>query len=101
MLSEHLPYPLNPRHQRVHLFLRVVQPERGTHRAFDAEARHERLGAVMPCAHGDAQAVEQGAEVEVVDVAHEEGDDAALLPGFAEDAHKGSSLKVVFSNETC
>ena len=93
MLSEHLPYPLNPRHQRVHLFLRVVQPERGAHRAFDAEARHERLGAVMPRAHGDAQAVEQGAEVEVVDVAHEEGDDAALLLGFAEDAHTGDFLQ--------
>ena len=89
MLSEHLPHPFNPRHEHIHLFPRIIQPERRAHRPFDAEACHQRLGAVMACADGDAEAVQQGAHVEVVDVAHEEGDDPAALRCLAEDAHAG------------
>jgi hypothetical protein len=35
---------------------------------------HERLGAMVTCANGNAEAVEEGAHIEVVDIADVEGD---------------------------
>ena len=45
---------------------------------------------MVPRAHGDAQAVEQRAHVQVVDTAHQEGDDGIPLLGFAQYAHAGN-----------
>ena len=45
----------------------VVEGEAGAAGAFDAEAMHQGLGTMMPGADSDAEAVEQGTHVEMVD----------------------------------
>ena len=87
VLSEHVPHALDAGDEGVDLLLRVVEAEGGADRPLDAQPLHQRLRTMVPGADGDAEAVEQRAEVEVVDVADEEGDDAPLVRGFAEDAH--------------
>ena len=89
--SEHLGDPFDAFGQGVHLLEGVVEGEGGTHRALHAQAAHQRLGAMVPRAHGDAQAVEQRAHVQVVDAAHQEGDDGVPLPGLAQYAHAGNA----------
>jgi len=53
----------------IDLGLGVVESERSPHHALRPEAVHQRLGTVVSRAHGYAEAVEQGAYVEVVDAA--------------------------------
>ena len=56
---------------------------------------HDGLGAVVASAHGNAEAVEQSAHVEMVDVAQQEGDHGILLHRLAEDAQAGYSAKLL------
>ena len=87
--SEHAAHPHDSVHQRIDFLPRVVQAEGGADGAFDAQPLHQRLGTVVAGAHRNPQAVEQCSHVEVMNVAHEEGDDAAFLGRFSEDAHAG------------
>lgn len=68
MLSEHLPDALNTCYQGIHFFLRVVQGEGGADCSADTQTVHQGLRTVMTGADGDAETVEQGADVEVVDL---------------------------------
>src|SRR5688572_22741531 len=58
--------------------LRGVDREAGPQRAADAEPRHERLGAVVPGADGDAPLIEQRRPVVRVDALDVERHDRAL-----------------------
>ena len=80
--SEHLGDPFDAFDEGVHLLEGVVEGEGGAHRALHAQAAHQRLGAVVARAHGDAQAVEQRAHVQVVAAAHQEGADSVPLAGM-------------------
>ena len=66
-MSEHGCHASDSRYQRVDFLFRVVKGERGAHGAADTQPLHQGLGAVMASAHGDAKAVEQGADVQMVD----------------------------------
>jgi hypothetical protein len=68
MLSEHLSDAVEACHQGIYLFLRVVQGEGGADCSADTQTIHQGLRTVMTRADGDAEAVEQGADVEVVDL---------------------------------
>ena len=52
----------------------------------DTEAAHQRLGAMVAGADGNALAVQQRGDVVSVDAVHGEGDDAAPVLGGAENA---------------
>ena len=54
---------LRPVGERVDLLRQGIQGERGACGARDAEPSHQRLRAMMPGAHGDALAVQQGGDV--------------------------------------
>ena len=45
-----------------------------------AETVHKRLGTVMTCAHGNAEAVEQSAHVEMMYIPDEEGGNGITCP---------------------
>ena len=92
---EHARDALDALCQTVYLFTGVVEAEGGAHGAEDAQVVDEGLGAVVAGAHGDAQAVEQGAHVHGVDVADEEADDGVLAVGGSEDAHAGYGAETV------
>jgi hypothetical protein len=64
---EHLCHSFDAFCQCVNLFLGVVKRERGAYGAEYREAVHQRLGAVVACAHCYAEAVEQSAEVKMMD----------------------------------
>lgn len=57
-LSEHRGNAEQGGYEGVYLFAGVVGGEGGADRAGDAEALHQRLGAVVAGAHGYAEAVE-------------------------------------------
>ena len=78
MLSEHLSDAVEACHQGIHLFLRVVQGEGGADGAGNAETVHQGLRTVMTGADGYAETVEQGADVEVVDLTNIETYDCVL-----------------------
>ena len=61
--------------QHVDLLRGVVEPHGGARRGGDAEALHQRLGAVMADADRHALAVDDGADVMGVDAVQGEGDD--------------------------
>ena len=48
--------------QRVDVFSRIVECERGTDGALEAEPPQDRLRAVMTCAHRDALPIELAAK---------------------------------------
>ncbi len=64
----------------------VVEGERGAHCALDAVALHQRLGAVVTCAHSDTELVEQYPRVVVVGVADKERYDGCFVGSRAIDA---------------
>lgn len=64
---KHLLDALDASNEDIDVFAGVVEGEAGTAGAFDAQAAHQRLGTMMACADGNAQAVEQCAHIEVVD----------------------------------
>ena len=78
MLSEHLSDAVEACHQGIYLFLRVIQGEGGADGSGDAETVHQGLRTVMTGADGNAEAVEQGADVEVVDLTNIETYDGIL-----------------------
>ena len=78
MLSEHLPDAVEACYQGIYFFLRVVQGEGGADGSGDAETIHQGLRTVMTRADGNAEAVEQGADVEVVDLTNIETYDGIL-----------------------
>jgi hypothetical protein len=47
--------------------------------------------------HCYAEAVEQRAEIEMVDITHQEGDNPALLGSLSEDSHIGDSVQALGS----
>ena len=65
-LSEHLTNAVDACHKGIDLFFCIVKGEAGTNGAFDAEAVHEGFCTVVTCAHSNAEAIKEGAEVEVV-----------------------------------
>lgn len=67
---KHLRYAAYACHECIDLFPGVVEAKRGAYGAFDAQAMHEWLGAMMACAHSYAEAVEECPHVEVVDISH-------------------------------
>ena len=69
---EHLSHTFDACHEGVNLLFRVVQGKRCTDSALYSKTRHERLGAMVACAHSNAQAIEQGSDVKMMDVAHVE-----------------------------
>ena len=71
----------------LHLLLGVVERKRSAHHALDTASGHERLGAMMPCAHGNSEFVEQQAHIIVMDIPHQKLHDAAFVSGIAKDAH--------------
>ena len=81
--SEHLDDAAQSCYERIDLLSRVVEGERRAHGAEYAEAVHEGLGAMVACAHGNAQLVEERAEVGMVDIGDVEGDDSVSLQTFA------------------
>ena len=52
--------------------LGIVKGKRSANSAKDTKPIHERLGAMVPRAHGNAELVEKRAHVHVMDVAHVE-----------------------------
>ena len=46
-------YTVKRRHQRIHVRMVVVETKRGAHRALDAQAVHQRLGAMVTDPHGN------------------------------------------------
>ena len=63
----------------IYLLAGVVEGEGGAAGALDAEAAHEGFGTMVAGTDGDAETVEQGAHVEVVDVADLETDDGIVV----------------------
>lgn len=59
--SQHLHAFLHASHHHLHLLHRIEARETRACRSAHAEALHQRLGAVVARAHGDALLVEQGA----------------------------------------
>ena len=78
MLSEHLPDAVEACYQGIYLFLRVIQGEGGADGSADTQTIHQGLRTVMTGADGDAETVEQGADVEVVDLTNIETYDGIL-----------------------
>ena len=76
--SKHLTDPTDAVHQYVHLLKGIVEGERSAYRSKNAQAVHQGLGTVVAGAYGDAEAVEQGADVEVVDLTNIETYDGIL-----------------------
>ena len=70
----------------------IVEGKGGAAGAFDAQAVHQGLGTMVARAHGNAEAVEQGAHVEVVDSPHLETDDGIVMGRVlrAVDFHTGN-----------
>ena len=60
------------RRKNVQLFFRVIESERRARRAGNAEMFHDRLGAVMAGANGDAFPVNQGPYVMGMDAVDHE-----------------------------
>ena len=79
LVSKHVSHSFDACHQGIHFFMGVVDAKGGTEGAFYAEAMHQGLSTMVARADGYAEAIEQGAHVEVVDVANEEGDDTTSL----------------------
>ena len=60
---KHLPHPIHGGYEGIDLGHSIVQGKGGAYGAGDAHALHQRLGAVVAGAHGNAEAVEQGAHI--------------------------------------
>src|SRR5262245_7902527 len=88
-LSESRPETLHRRGQGVDLFWGVVDGEAGPRRPHDPEGAHERLGAVMASAHGDAFRVQKGRHVMRMKARDAECHDRAAILGHVRtvDAH--------------
>src|SRR5207302_3499138 len=65
--AEHFAAGLDRVGQAVDVGFVVIDPERGPHRAGEAELVHQRLGAVMPDPDGNMMLVEHGADIMRVD----------------------------------
>lgn len=65
-MSEHFGHSGYSRREYIYLVFRIIECERGTHGSEYAETIHDGLSAVMSGAHGDAETVEESADVEVV-----------------------------------
>lgn len=76
----------------VDLFTGVVEGERGTDSALDAESLHQGLGAMMACADGNAEFVKQHPGIVMVCVTHQEGDDGGFSVGRAKILTPGISI---------
>ena len=74
-VSEHLADTFDTCDEGIYIVTGVVEGEGGTDSAFDAEAPHEGFGTVVTGADGDAETVEQGAKVKVMDAGDVEGKD--------------------------
>jgi hypothetical protein len=59
---------------------------------------HEGFCTVVTCAHSNAEAIKEGAEVEVVDVADIEGDDGGSPFPDPSPVREGSSLLSVLGH---
>jgi len=79
MESEHLGDAAYACYECIDFFLGIIEGEGGADGAADAQAVHQGLGAMMTCADGNAQTVEQGAHVQMMDVANEERNDGILV----------------------
>ena len=88
-------HALHASHQGIDLFLGVIERERCTHRAFYAQSLHEWLRTVVSCAHGNAQAIEQRAHVEMMDISHQKRDYGSSLFGLSNDAHARNGAKLL------
>ena len=85
-LLQHWGYAYEGRGEGVDVGRGGVGREAGAHGAGYAVAVHDRLGAVMACAHGNAELVEQQAGVVGVGVAYEERYYRGFVRGTAYDA---------------
>ena len=81
--SEHAYHALQPGYESIDFRFRVVEGERGPCHAFHAATCHQRLCTMVSRADGDAEAVEQGAEVHGMDVCHVEGHYGGLFGGIS------------------
>ena len=70
--SKHLADSTDASNQRVYLFLRVIEGEGCTDSTADAQSVHQGLCTMMTCADGNAQTVEQGTHIQMMDIANEE-----------------------------
>src|SRR5205085_8840067 len=71
--------------QGVHLGLGIIHGERGAAGGRDPEPVHQRLGAMVACAHRHTRTVDDGGDVVRVQPIDAEGDDGALVLGGAMD----------------
>ena len=78
---EHLRNAFYACYKRINLLLGVVQGEARTNGSQNAIAVHQRLSTMMACTNGDAQAVEQGSHIHVMNITNQEADNGifALL----------------------
>lgn len=60
---EHCRHSTHACYKGIYFFARVVQAKRGANGSRNAQTSHKRLGAVVTRANGNAQTIEQGAEV--------------------------------------
>ena len=100
MASEHLHDTLNAVDESIDFFGGVVEGEGGADCAFDAKAMHEWLGTVVTGADGDAEAVEEGAEVKMVDVVSvfldkERNDGIGITMSVPEEGHAVNRAKLL------
>src|SRR5512137_1076784 len=95
-LPKDLLYLVNPLHQPVDLFRGGIEIKAGPRGGLDAELLMQRLGAVMPGAHGDTVPVEDLGDIVRVDVVQGEGRHPALLRcGRTENLQPGDLFQAI------
>ena len=73
---KHLGYPADAFDEGIDFFLCIIHGKGGTHGAEHTETFHERLRTVVTRADGNAETVEECAEVGMMDIADIERDDS-------------------------
>ena len=87
-LFQHAAHSLNTLNKRIHLGMCIIKSETGSACPFYAQAMHERLGTMMTRTHSYTQSVKQGAHVQMMDVAHLEGEHSIMM------LHTGRTIDV-------
>ena len=94
---EHLRNAFYACYKRINLFLGVVQGEACTNGSQDAITVHQRLSTVMTCTNGDAQAVEQGSHIHMMNITNQEADNGIFALLFTKKSDTSSTPSSLFT----
>ena len=85
--SKHPADTLNTGSQHIYLFFSIIQTKRSTYSSLNPHTNHQRLCAMMPGTHSNAQAVKQRTHIQMMNISYQERNDTALVTGLSEDTH--------------